>query len=87
MEVDISHTDIDKNELYAAMGVPEFWRFDGRTWRIYRLEVGGYEECDCPPTFPMVAKERLYQFLDTCLRDEVEAELEFRAWVKEQVNP
>lgn len=87
VEVDISHTDIDKDELYAAMGVPEFWRFDGRTWRIYRLEVGRYEACDRSPTFPMVVKERLYQFLETCLRDEVEAEIEFRAWVKEQMNP
>jgi Uma2 family endonuclease len=25
VEVDITHTDIDKNRLYAAMGVPEFW--------------------------------------------------------------
>jgi hypothetical protein len=48
---------------------------------------GEYEECDCSPTFPMVAKERLYQFLETCLRDEVEAEIEFRAWVRKQVNP
>lgn len=30
LEVDISHTYIDKNILYAAMGVPELWRFDSR---------------------------------------------------------
>ncbi|MEO1404361.1 MAG: Uma2 family endonuclease [Cyanobacteria bacterium J06635_1] len=35
VEVDITHTDIDKNRLYASMGVPEFWRFNGQTWRIY----------------------------------------------------
>jgi Uma2 family endonuclease len=86
VEVDISHTDIDKNGLYAAMGVPEFWRFDGQAWRIYRLVAGGYEACDCSPTFPMVEKTRLYQFLKTCLRDEVEAEIEFRAWVRDQAN-
>lgn len=35
VEVDMTHTDIDKNRLYAAMGVPEFWRFDGHNLRIY----------------------------------------------------
>ena len=34
VEVDITHTDIDKNRLYASLGVPEFWRFDGDVWRI-----------------------------------------------------
>ena len=28
VEVDITHTDIDKNKLYASMGVPEFWRYE-----------------------------------------------------------
>lgn len=39
VEVDITHTDIDKLQLYAAMGVPEFWRHNGETWRIYCLQV------------------------------------------------
>jgi Uma2 family endonuclease len=30
VEVDITHTDLNKNTLYASMGVPEFWRFNGR---------------------------------------------------------
>ncbi|MEM6425643.1 MAG: Uma2 family endonuclease, partial [Cyanobacteria bacterium P01_D01_bin.128] len=29
VEVDITHTNIAKNQFYAALGVPEFWRFDG----------------------------------------------------------
>jgi Uma2 family endonuclease len=32
VEVDITHTDIDKPALYASMGVPEFWRYDGREY-------------------------------------------------------
>ena len=38
VEVDITHTDIDKNRLYASLGVPEFWRFNGQIWRIYQLQ-------------------------------------------------
>ena len=37
VEVDITHTDINKNALYASMGVPEFWRFNGQTWQILCL--------------------------------------------------
>jgi Uma2 family endonuclease len=49
VEVDISHTDIDKPALYAAMGVPEFWQFNGQIWRIYQLQAGVYVECDLTP--------------------------------------
>jgi Uma2 family endonuclease len=37
VEVDITHTDIAKNQFYASLGIPEFWRFDGQVWRIYQL--------------------------------------------------
>ncbi|MBE9067505.1 Uma2 family endonuclease [Leptolyngbya cf. ectocarpi LEGE 11479] len=85
VEIDISHTDIDKNALYAAMGVPEFWRFDGKFWRIYQLRKNAYVEVDSSPTFPMVAKEKLYEFLSVCQQSEVDAEINFRTWVREQM--
>ncbi|MBE9159091.1 Uma2 family endonuclease [Nodosilinea sp. LEGE 06152] len=86
VEVDINHTDIDKNALYAAMGVPEFWRFNGRVWHIYELQDGEYGECDRSPTFPMIFKDDLYQFLITCQADEVEAEINFRTWLRTKIN-
>ncbi|MBE9068376.1 Uma2 family endonuclease [Leptolyngbya cf. ectocarpi LEGE 11479] len=85
VEVDITHTDIDKNALYAKMGVPEFWRFDGQDWKILRLENGSYVEQSCSPTFPVVEKKDLYRFLETALLDEVAAEVSFRQWVREQL--
>ena len=84
VEVDIKHTDIDKNALYAAMGVPEFWRFNGKAWRIYHLRDGEYVECDRSPIFPSIAKAELYQFLVTCQQDEVAAELDLRSRLREQ---
>jgi len=50
VEVDITHTDIDKLRLYAAMGVPEVWRYNGQIWRIYQLQGEQYEEVECSPT-------------------------------------
>jgi Uma2 family endonuclease len=88
VEVDITHTDIRKNQLYAAMGVPEFWRYDGQEWLIYQLQVqeNTYQECHHSPTFPWVEKEDLYRFLQQAQQDEIEAENVFREWVREKVK-
>ncbi|MFH7244355.1 MAG: Uma2 family endonuclease [Spirulina sp.] len=83
VEVDITHTDIQKNDLYASLGVPEFWRFNGRDWIILKLIEGQYEERDQSPIFPMVAKADLYRFLQTAMTDEVAAEVDFRQWVRQ----
>jgi Uma2 family endonuclease len=85
VEVDMTHTDIDKLRLYAALGVPEFWRFNGQVWRIYELQGEVYQEKETSPTFSFVPKEKLYEFLDLARQDEVEAEQVLRAWVREQV--
>jgi len=82
VEVDITHTDIDKLRLYASMGVPEFWRFNGEVWRIYQLEAGEYREREISPTFPFVPKQKLYEFLALAQQDEVVAEQMLRQWVR-----
>lgn len=80
VEVDITHTDINKNRLYAAMGVPEFWRFNGRVLRIYQLQNQVYSEVEISPTFPNISKTRLYEFLEQCKQDEVAASKSLRQW-------
>ena len=81
VEVDITHTDIDKNRLYASMGVPELWRFDGYILQIYQLQEGQYVEVEASPTFPTVPKARLYEFLEQCRTSEVQASKALRQWV------
>ncbi|EKV00386.1 hypothetical protein Lepto7375DRAFT_2495 [Leptolyngbya sp. PCC 7375] len=82
VEVDITHTDIDKLQLYAAMGVPEFWRYNGEVWRVYQLQGSGYNEVEQSPTFPQVPKTKLYEFLATARESEMRADRELRAWVR-----
>ncbi len=84
VEVDITHTDIAKNQFYASLGVPEFWRFDGKVWRIYQLQESVYVEVVVSPTFPQVPKERLYNFLEEAKEDEIEAVRSLRLWWSEQ---
>ena len=82
IEVDVTHSDIDKNRLYAAMGVPELWRYNGCDWRIFQLQDRVYQECDRSPLFPWVEKEYLYQFLAQAQQDEIEAERTWRKFVQ-----
>lgn len=86
VEVDITHTDINKNDLYANMGIAEFWRYNGQILRIYQLQDKKYIEVEHSPTFPWVEKTKLYQFLAACQTDEVEAEQSFRIWVQQNVQ-
>ncbi len=86
IEVDIAHTDIDKNNLYAALGVPELWRFNGQEWRIWQLVEGVYQECDRSPTFPWVKKEYLYNFLAEAQQDEVLAEQNWRRFIRDHLG-
>ena len=85
VEVDITNTDINKNKLYASMGVQEFWRFNGREWKILGLVNGEYVMRDRSPTFPLVEQADLYQFLEAALLDEVAAEINFRQWVRQRI--
>ncbi len=80
VEIDITHTDILKNAFYSSLGVPEFWRFDGKVWRIYQLCDRVYVEVEASPTFPAVPKERLYAFLKEAKEDEIEAVISLRDW-------
>ena len=87
VEIDITHTDIDKNDLYAAMGVPEFWRFDGSVLRFYQLEQHQYAEVEISPTFPWVSKAVYYDFLKQCKTiGEAQAIRELKQWILQQVD-
>lgn len=82
VEVDITHTDVDKLRLYAAIGVPEFWRYNGEVWRIYRLQDAVYQEVEISPTFADIPQSRLYEFLAAAREDEMAAEQDLRLWVR-----
>ncbi|MDB9515648.1 Uma2 family endonuclease [Roseofilum reptotaenium CS-1145] len=86
VEVDITHTDIDKNQFYASLGVLELWRYNGKEWRIYQLQGEVYEECDRSPLFPWVKKAYLYNFLAEAQKDEMEAEKTLRDFVCQNIK-
>ncbi|MDZ8050143.1 MAG: Uma2 family endonuclease [Aulosira sp. ZfuVER01] len=87
LEVEYSRSKIDKLQLYAAMGIPEFWRYNGSVLRIYRLEGGQYLEVQVSPTFTPVAVKEIPRFIQESKQNgEISTTRAFRTWVKAQVS-
>jgi Uma2 family endonuclease len=63
LEVDDTHSSLDRMGIYAALGVPEVWRFIPDGLRIYVLEDGEYGEAERSPHFPRVHIHDLNRFL------------------------
>ena len=87
VEVDITHTDINKTQLYQDMKVPEFWRYNGKALIIYLLNEDRYIESETSPTFPLLTKSKIYEFLAQCNTEgETQTKRSFRTWLREQMR-
>jgi Uma2 family endonuclease len=63
IEIEVSHPAIAKLPMFAAMGIPEVWRFDGERIVILRLEGGTYHETAKSLAFPFLTGEVVTRFL------------------------
>jgi Uma2 family endonuclease len=63
IEVDITRGSLNRFPIFAAVGIPEIWRFDGNRVTIFRLEKGGYLETSNSLSFPALTGEVLTLFL------------------------
>lgn len=81
LEVDITSSSINRMSIYAAMGVPEIWRWHDDTLQIYRLDASGvYSPAETSWALPGFPVELAVQFvLRRPVVDEVTFINEFRA--------
>lgn len=87
LEVEYSRPKIDKLQLYASMGIPEFWRYNGSVLRIYKLEGGQYLEVQVSPTFTPVAVGEIPRFIQESKQNgEIATTRTFRTWAKGQIS-
>ena len=63
VEVDITSPSIGKLPMFAEIGVPEVWRFDGERLLMLRLRRGGYQELDASEVFPGVSAQAMSRLL------------------------
>lgn len=85
VEVEISRSLVDKFAVYAALRVPEIWRYDGDALRVFLLQSeGGYVESDHSLNLPQLAPGQVARFLTLrSEKRETEWARAFRRWVIE----
>ncbi len=84
VEIDVTRSSIDRQAIYAALGVPELWRYDGQSLRVYQLHPDGNyalsEHSAGFPTLPLREFERFLAF-DPPLKEN-ERIRRFRDWAR-----
>jgi Uma2 family endonuclease len=87
VEIDITSRSDSTLQIYADLGVPEVWIYNGSRLRINRLDNQGYVECDRSLAFPSVAVLEIVRFLEQAgTMDYLELVKSFRTWVKGQIS-
>lgn len=85
IEIDITSRSIPRQPIYAALGVPELWRFDGRSIQVLKLGADGqYVAIARSELFPFLPLEAFGQFVSRMLdEDQTAVVIEFQEWVRE----
>ena len=87
VEIDLTSSSENSLQVYAALGVPEVWIYNGSQLRIKRLENQRYVDCDRSLAFPSVAVLEIVRFLEQAeTMDYLELVKSFRGWVKSQIQ-
>ena len=84
VEIDITNQSRGKFPLYAKLGIPEIWRYDGRSFEIYHLEDDKYERQSNSLSFPTLADEIMGRHLELSKSvGQDEALEQFRIWAQQ----
>jgi Uma2 family endonuclease len=84
LEIDITHRSVNRQPIYAALGVPELWRFDGKRLAVLVLtSAGTYEERPTSRAFPFVPMAEFSRQLElTRTTDDTTTMRAFQQWVR-----
>jgi Uma2 family endonuclease len=85
VEIDIHHESISKLPIYAALGAPELWRYDGDSLTIYNLLDGQYVLTHASLALPILTGSVLSEFLARSPKeDQYDILLAFEEWLTGQ---
>jgi len=83
VEIDITNASQSKFPIYAALGVPEIWRYDGSQAYFYHLASEQYVETSHSQAFPFLPSTVLAQFIEQSKTEGQDAALDAtREWVR-----
>ncbi len=84
IEVDYTNSSLPREPVYAGLGIPELWRFDGERLTVRRLgDDGRYHDARESAAFPFLPMREFAAFLQRLDRESSMAVLlEFRDWAR-----
>ena len=83
VEVDITSSSDRRFPIYARLGIPELWQYNGKDLQYYILQDGEYVPVQISPTFPIVFADILVSYLQRRLViGEMQTIREFKAWLE-----
>lgn len=83
LEVDIHHDSRKKFPIYAALGVPEIWRYDGEELTIHQLRDDEYFSVESSLALPVLSASVLTDFLARLSKDgESQTLVAFDEWLQ-----
>lgn len=77
IEVDITHPSLNKLPIYAAIGVPEVWRYDGQQVIIYRRVGDTYKPVETSTVLTEVTRHDIMRLL------EISHQIPRAAWIRQ----
>jgi Uma2 family endonuclease len=86
IEMDVTHSSLDRMSIYAALRVPEVWRLDKTGLSFHVLQAGAYQVQIHSLAFPQLASADLLGFLAQLgQKDDTSLVLQFCDWVRQQL--
>ncbi|MCC5649070.1 Uma2 family endonuclease [Nostoc sp. XA013] len=86
VEIDITNSSKNRFEVYADIGVPEIWRYDGNSFSINVLQNQQYLSVEQSLAFPNLPLKEISKFLEQVgEKDYLELVKEFRQWVRKHI--
>jgi Uma2 family endonuclease len=87
VEIDLSPSKVDRPGIYAALGVPEVWRFDGATLRIDRLGPDDTYAVAPESEWLGVRPEEVVHLLSIDAEDDNDFSEQALAWARDVLAP
>jgi Uma2 family endonuclease len=88
VEVDVTNSSVRRLPTFAAMKVPEVWRYDGDRLHFLRLgDSGQYIEASTSAAFPFLTPQDVARFLDERTKtDENSLIRSFLEWARQRAT-
>jgi Uma2 family endonuclease len=82
LEIEISRSTLDRMAIYAALQIPEVWRWDGETLTVMLLTArGSYRASSRSKAFPFLPLAEFAKFLGRTDVSETQLIRSFRVWI------